>query len=57
MVLGFQLFCVLANAFYPSPTFEQLVRTFLQRHTQDNGGAISTMAKCKLSETVHRGCS
>jgi len=48
-VHGFQLFCVLVNAFCPSSTFEPLVRTFLQRHVEYSEGSVPIMAKCKLS--------
>lgn len=51
VILGFQLFCVLVNAFCPSTDFEPLVRTFLTRkidEAADDDSAMAIMAKCKL---------
>lgn len=47
IVLGFQLFCVLVNAFCPNTEFEALVRTFLRRFDDDEDGSITIMANCK----------
>ncbi|WWD20651.1 hypothetical protein CI109_105127 [Kwoniella shandongensis] len=45
IVLGFQLFCVLVNAFGPSKNFEPFVKSFLQRHTSEQMDGIGVMAK------------
>jgi hypothetical protein len=47
MVLGFQLFCVLVNAFSPSTNFEPFVRDFLARHIEQNIKGIGIMALCR----------
>jgi hypothetical protein len=47
MILGFQLFCVLVNAFSPNPAFEALVRSFLQHTAERSAGPVGVMAKCK----------
>lgn len=48
IVLGFQLFCVLVNAFCPNTEFEPLVRTFLRRFEDDEDNSVIIMANCKL---------
>lgn len=55
MVLGFQLFCVLVNAFSPSIRFEPFVRDFLARHIEQNIKGIGIMALCmSLSPLMDR---
>lgn len=49
MVLGFQLLCVMVNAFSPSPHFEPFVRDFLARHIEQNIRGIGIMALCECS--------
>ena len=46
MVLGFQLLCVLVNAFGPSGEFATFVASFLQRNLEDKADGIGVMAKC-----------
>ncbi|WVF67939.1 hypothetical protein IAT40_002701 [Kwoniella sp. CBS 6097] len=45
IVLGFQLFCVLTNAFGPSKNFEPFVRNFLSSHKEEAADGIGVMAK------------
>ena len=49
MVLGFQLLCVMVNAFSPSLNFEPFVRDFLARHIEQNVRGIGIMALCECS--------
>lgn len=55
MVLGFQLFCVLVNAFSPSAGFEPFVKDFLARHIEQNINGIGIMALCKSSQLTLPG--
>ncbi|KAK8850469.1 hypothetical protein IAR55_004387 [Kwoniella newhampshirensis] len=45
IVLGFQLVCVLVNAFGPSKNFGPFVKSFLQRHVNEQIDGIGVMAK------------
>ncbi|OCF45686.1 hypothetical protein I317_00589 [Kwoniella heveanensis CBS 569] len=58
VVLGFQLFCVLTNAFGPSKNFEPFVRNFLNSHKDDAADGIGVMAKycmTKLESLAAKG--
>ncbi|WVQ95503.1 hypothetical protein IAU59_002600 [Kwoniella sp. CBS 9459] len=58
VVLGFQLFCVLTNAFGPSKNFEPFVRNFLGSHKDEAADGIGVMAKycmAKLETLAAKG--
>jgi hypothetical protein len=48
-VLGFQLFCVLVNAFGPSKNFERFVGSFLQKNVRETTDGIGIMSKCECT--------
>ncbi|WVW80903.1 hypothetical protein I302_102894 [Kwoniella bestiolae CBS 10118] len=45
VVLGFQLFCVLVNAFGPSKNFEPFVKNFLRMNAGEKADGIGIMSK------------
>nr|XP_018259661.1 uncharacterized protein I303_07729 [Kwoniella dejecticola CBS 10117]OBR81819.1 hypothetical protein I303_07729 [Kwoniella dejecticola CBS 10117] len=45
VVLGFQLFCVLVNAFGPSKNFEPFVKNFLRSNSDEKADGIGIMSK------------
>ncbi|OCF54784.1 hypothetical protein L486_07920 [Kwoniella mangroviensis CBS 10435] len=45
VVLGFQLFCVLVNAFGPSKNFEPFVKNFLRINSAEKADGIGIMSK------------
>ncbi|WWC72523.1 uncharacterized protein I206_106485 [Kwoniella pini CBS 10737] len=45
VVLGFQLFCVLVNAFGPSKNFEPFVKNFLRSTSDEKADGIGIMSK------------
>ncbi|ORY26583.1 hypothetical protein BCR39DRAFT_540643 [Naematelia encephala] len=50
LVLGFQLFCVFANAFGPSKNFEPFVKAFLRTHTNVTQEGVGIMSKYCISK-------
>ncbi|EIW69920.1 hypothetical protein TREMEDRAFT_38591 [Tremella mesenterica DSM 1558] len=50
VVLGFQLFCVLVNAFGPSQNFESFVQNFLKSHVGQEENGVGVMADYCLSK-------
>lgn len=48
VVLGFQLFCILVNAFGPSNNFEPFVKNFLQKSLSIVADGIGVMSRCPL---------
>ncbi|WRT70639.1 uncharacterized protein IL334_007637 [Kwoniella shivajii] len=58
VVLGFQLFCVLVNAFGPSKNFEPFVQNFLRSNKDEQAdgiGIMSNYAIAKLEVLVAKG--